>query len=138
MKCNQEFLKELKNMLHDKRFKSRWRRIRICIVLMEELGFYFVDYEPSYLIVYPVQFDFEKRTKNSYFFMTFSHAISIIKIFRSIKMQLVLSSSVGFGTETLSANNINLAINTLYENKGGKMSTHSCAKILRDIKKEEF
>ena len=85
MQCNQEFLEELKTMLKDKRFKSRWRRIRICIILMEEVGFYFVDYEPSYLIAYPVQFDFDKRRKNAYYFMTFAHAISIIKMFRAKK-----------------------------------------------------
>ena len=54
--------------------------------------------------------------------------------FFRVANSLVLSSSVGFGTKTPSANNINLAIDTLYKNKGGKMSTHSCAKIIRDIK----
>ncbi len=54
--------------------------------------------------------------------------------FFRVANSLVLSSSVGFGTKKSRDNSINLAIDTLYKNKGGKMSTHSCAKIIRDIK----
>ena len=84
MTCNQELLHEYEMKLCDRRSSPSHRRIRICIALMK-FGFYAVDYDSACIYAYPTQFDFYNRTKNPFFFMSFAHAISIIKMFRAKK-----------------------------------------------------
>jgi|GEM_PF-2430213 len=84
MICNQKLLHEYEMKLSDFRCSPSHRRIRICVALME-VGFYAVDYDSVCIYVFPTQSDFFNRTKNPYFFMSFSHAISIIKMLRAKK-----------------------------------------------------
>lgn len=81
MRCNQKLLHEYEMKLIDRRCSPSHRRIRLCIELMK-VGFYAVDYDASCIYAYPTLHDFFIRRKNPYFFMSFSHAISIIKMFR--------------------------------------------------------
>ena len=86
MTCNQELLKEYKEQLLNKKFASRWRRIRIIISMME-LGLYVVDSDKAsfrhlYFYFYPTKSDFERGSIAS--LMSFRHAISIINHFQKI------------------------------------------------------